>query len=816
MPRSDGPGHVQNGESVLPVRPFSLRREQCVRKRCGYNGRMDPEEPIPEDAEALDLEAFGIPVDPQEELPEFVSIAQCSGKAPPWPSCVFYNSLDPWVNPAMLGGWPGSGFANPAGDPFYGLIEDDLFAMPNGMPPIIRPWVTGRDYRKGSLVRLADDMTKVWVRTGEGSGTSQPSTEGSTTPWQAVSGAHAIEYWLFGVEHPGEFVDIPYAQAMLPATAGLPGVGDLVVLQATLSGTFGTSYAVSGPLQRHTWSPCAAIGTPRDYIGRIEDSIVSASNVSSGARTITDFPSGTNGADGFILENRAQLVFQLEPYFSMLGSLMLTDEPGLEYLADNLDAHVLNFYGGSGTTTTLWQPDDPERADVRRFPLGASSTGVYKTATSVTAKKADSNDATAGLFAMGAVRYYRYGESNGLVWMEENYQAVFDALLHNVVMRRRGINHTAAYGTAHSIPTTGSGKRAGRIRTWRAQAYNEHELVWNPDPVFDLGSGLRRTRFRRLAGSGTTLQPGVGSWSSDWVATGGEAMPGGFLTQTFQLHDDDVFLYTLDTIEAFAGYRAVWQLWTLAAWSSAQPYRRCDAVHATWGGSSGYFECMSPHESAIGNHPFHPTGGGVWRRLPNDHFPEGTSAEAIFTEGAAMRAKAEELAEWVHPSDLLDGIRIMFKHDEADVNSVGDSHWFSSGYSVDSMLDVVEFHEVSGFTKWVSDFLVLPFAVIYDAYLDDDYDTHKSLIETALELFEEKAPHCWWSRNYVFFADQSRMAAMYARLGMETKAKQARDFVRMHHIHEDKANNPDEMWLELVHKYLCNPETGSDPGYGFR
>lgn len=206
----------------------------------------------------------------------------------------------------------------------------------------------------------------------------------------------------------------------------------------------------------------------------------------------------------------------------------------------------------------------------------------------------------------------------------------------------------------------------------------------------------------------------------------------------------------------------------------------------------------------------------MWRRLPNDHFPEGTSAEAIFTEGAAMRAKAEELAEWVHPSDLLDGIRIMFKHDEADVNSVGDSHWFSSGYSVDSMLDVVEFHEVSGFTKWVSDYLVLPFAVIYDAYLDDDYDTHKSLIETALELFEEKAPHCWWSRNYVFFADQSRMAAMYARLGMETKAKQARDFVRMHHIHEDKANNPDEMWLELVHKYLCNPETDSDPGYGFR
>ncbi|GMV87108.1 MAG: hypothetical protein AMXMBFR81_00390 [Chthonomonas sp.] len=640
---------------------------------------MDPEEPIPEGAEALDLEAFGIPVDPQEELPEFVSIAQCSGKAPPWPSCVFYNSLDPWVNPAMLGGWPGSGFANPAGDPFYGLIEDDLFAMPNGMPPIIRPWVTGRDYRKGSLVRLADDMTKVWVRTGEGSGTSQPSTEGSTTPWQALSGAHAIEYWLFGVEHPGEFVDIPYAQAMVPATAGLPGVGDLVALQATLSGTFGTSYAVSGPLQRHTWSPCAAIDTPRDYIGRIEDSIVNASNVAE--RSVEGFPGGGNNSDGMILENRANLVFQFEPYFSMLGSMMLTEtETGRGYLEANLDAHAMNFCGDPGTEMGDWLPVAPTgREDVAYFPLCAKSDpNPYHVATSISADRADSNDATAGMFALAAVRYFRYGEDEGLEWMEENYEAVFNALLHNVVMRRRGINHTAAYGTAHSIPTTGSGKRAGRIRTWRAQAYDEHELVWNPDPVFSLGSGLRRARFRRLNNPGTPPPPGgTDPWTSDWAATGAEALPGGFLTETFQIHDEYQTLYTLDAIESFAGYRSVWQLWTLAAWSSAQPYRRCDAVHATWGGSSGYFECMSPHESAIGNHPFHPTGGGVWRRLPDDHFPEGTSAEAIFSDGAAMRAKAEELAAWVHPSDLLDGIRIMFKHDEADENSQGDTHWLS-------------------------------------------------------------------------------------------------------------------------------------------
>lgn len=42
------------------------------------------------------------------------------------------------------------------------------------------------------------------------------------------------------------------------------------------------------------------------------------------------------------------------------------------------------------------------------------------------------------------------------------------------------------------------------------------------------------------------------------------------------------------------------------------------------------------------------------------------------------------------------------------------------------------------------------------------------------------------------------------------------DFVRMHHIAEDKANNPDEMWLELAQKFLDEPESGSDPGYVFR
>ncbi|MBZ0212666.1 MAG: hypothetical protein K8H99_02595, partial [Nitrospirae bacterium] len=321
------------------------------------------------------------------------------------------------------------------------------------------------------MVRVGPN--KLYIRKTSGSGTNAPNPNAGNDHWDQVAGSLPIQLWLTRQVHPNLALPLPIPQAMDPQTAGLPGEWDLVLFEATLTGTFGagTYNAVRGPV-RHTWDPCADIAVASDYVSRIGLSVINSATVRALALgTFAEFPGGTNNCVGFILENRADLVFRFEPYFSVLSSLMLTESStALGYLADNLDAHTRCFYASGTTNRTHWQPElNQSRDDVKNFPLrlgkrdGEQGTSddlltFAHSSKAPYARLSDSNDATAGLFALAAVRYFRYGGNDGKDWMEDNFEAVSNALLRNVVMRRRGINHSTAYGTANSIPTSGSGQ----------------------------------------------------------------------------------------------------------------------------------------------------------------------------------------------------------------------------------------------------------------------------------------------------------------------------------------------------------------------
>ncbi|GMV87187.1 MAG: hypothetical protein AMXMBFR81_01180 [Chthonomonas sp.] len=128
---------------------------------------MDPEEeePVEEDPVAIEVAAFGEFLDESEddeEIPEKV-LEPCSAR--PWPNCVLYLAGEPWVNPAAEGSglWPSTGLSMPTNPPFFGLLCDTVYTMPDGLRELVRPWYS-REYPAGAVVRVGPNklyMSKV-------------------------------------------------------------------------------------------------------------------------------------------------------------------------------------------------------------------------------------------------------------------------------------------------------------------------------------------------------------------------------------------------------------------------------------------------------------------------------------------------------------------------------------------------------------------------------------------------------------------------------------------------------------------------------
>lgn len=195
----------------------------------------------------------------------------------------------------------------------------------------------------------------------------------------------------------------------------------------------------------------------------------------------------------------------------------------------------------------------------------------------------------------------------------------------------------------------------------------------------------------------------------------------------------------------------------------------------------------------------------MWNELPSEHVG-GTSTESIFAaNGSTMRSRAATLATWIHPSRLLDGIRIMFKRDEADWNESGESHWFSVSYDTNKIATADELHHVNQMKRWDNDFLVLPYAIIYDVFLDDSILVSKGLVAGALDLYMSKVVNHHWSRNYSMFAE-AQWAAALAKKGNAEQAQQCIDSVLSHQMREGKATNRDLMWLALAEKWIGDSE----------
>ncbi len=147
----------------------------------------------------------------------------------------------------------------------------------------------------------------------------------------------------------------------------------------------------------------------------------------------------------------------------------------------------------------------------------------------------------------------------------------------------------------------------------------------------------------------------------------------------------------------------------------------------------------------------------------------------------------------------------MFKRDEADWNENDEAYWFGVHYDTGKTATASELHHVNQMKRWNNDFLVLPYAIIYDAFLADSIILSEGLVAGALDLYSSKVLDHHWSRNYSFFAE-AHWAAALAKKGNAEQAQQCIDYVLSHQMREGKATNRDLMWLALAEKWIGDSE----------
>lgn len=724
----------------------------------------------------------------------------------PKPNYVHYVPANPWQNPAN-GVAPLSGFTFTLPAATVHLLGTDV-SFGQTVVNAIPAWAAGSDYPTRTPV---SHLSAFWTSNGAGSGSQAPGSGGAWSPIQQPFVVKVL------VKKFLSFARL-YIEGLPPAEAEhpLPLLDQLYLVHLTIEGG-----KIFGWLPQHTWDPDTAPQGANAYIAQTGASVINSANVPLPANRSALWAPGVNvDLTGFILEYAAPHVDRAETYFSIVSSLLLPEiEPAR--VISNLNAHKRIFYNPP-TGQAQWVDMDPNvqyATDYTAFPVnvkknGGATFGSLTEPLSLSPTRADSHDAPAGLFALTAYRAALYGGTTGKQWMDDlaNIGAVNAALMKDVCQRRRGINESAAYGSAHGWPQSGSGKKSGPILTWRAQwGYAIDDLAWNPDhnatDEFNTNAALRKVRFRCTQGhtSLAATRPAMGGqWTTVWSGTPQEALPCGYLTETYQANLQYAFLQTLDAIEAFAGLRSIWQLWTYEPWASGRQYRRCDLVTIPAGDTTVYTECIKPHTSGGSNGPNGPQGYLYWRSLGGKHGFTGQRTEDVFVNGALMRQQAAALASWCHPEDLLLGIRVMFKRDQADANSHGQTHWCSVRYDASPFSPKNGIADTNDLENWYPDFLALPYLVIYDVPLADTLGEHNTLIQQAFELVTQLAPQFWWSRN---FSTKPPTAYAAALVRMEDpRGPECMRFIKQHWVLEtDKPKNFELVWLTLAEKSLKEP-----------
>lgn len=723
----------------------------------------------------------------------------------PKPNYVHYDPVNPWQNPAN-GFAPLSGFTFTLPGATVHILGTDITfgtTVVNAVPV----WQSGSDYPQRTPVSY---NSTYWTSNGPGSGSQSPGSGGACSPIQQDFIVKVVLKKFLG------FAVRLYFEAWTTdeATYPLPLSDQLYLIQLTVDGG-----KISHWLPQHTWDPDTAPQGPNEYLTQTAASVVNAANVPLPANRSALWAPGVNvDLTGFVLEYVAPNVNRMEAYFSIVSSLLLPEAEPARAIG-NLDAHKRMFYDPPTGQAQWVGTAIPYASDYVAFAVNAaSSTGTtFGSATdplNLSPRLADSHDAPAGLFALAAYRAALYGGATGKQWMDNvaNIDALQQALMKNVCQRRRGINESTAYGSAHGWPQAGAGKKSGPILTWRDQwGYTVDNLSWNPDHTatddFNTNPLLRKVRFRCTLthNSAPASKPAVGAqWTAVWAGAPQEALPCGYLTETFQANLVNGFLQTLDAIEAFAGLRAIWQLWTYEPWASGKQYRRCDLVTVLSGGEIVYTECIKPHTSGGSNGPSGPQGWLYWRSLGGRLGFAGQRTEDVFVNGALMRQQAATLASWCHPEDLLLGIRVMFKRDQSDANSQGQTHWCSVRYDANRFSTQNGVAEVNNLEHWYPDFLALPYLVVYDVPLADLLSEHNSLIAQAFDLATQRAPQFWWSRNF-----STKPPAAYAAALMRMQDPRGTEcvrFIKQHWVMEtDKPKNFELVWLTLAEKSLKEP-----------
>lgn len=675
---------------------------------------------------------------------------------------------------------------------------------------VVRQWQSGQTYQDLDIVRHTDSPSgHAFYKcvNPAGSGTNAPTPGGDNANWHMVGKGATFLIVASLTDTPPDLVVL---QAIFLEGGQQPADVYFGRVAISLLQVFAdaTSNNLTGFRRQHTWQPPNGDALPFDYLGELEASRIVNGVVPAPGRTCSGLRSAS--LDGLLLNARPNLTNRFDPYFCALALLPATKWRPV-FVKEALEALRRTTYSAStgtiasGGNPTQWAgfgQNAPADTDYASFPVRLEGTAAFgSTSNTISVAKADAHDAAAGLFAALAVNYCLAAPD--VTWMTLNCDTVKQALLKNVARRRRRISQSVAFGTAMGSPwvTSGVGRNCGVVRAWLlGTAYSVNDLVWNPNLSLTTNH-LYRCKSAHTSAAGD--QPGVGgSWTAKWdVSTDTSSTPSPqFLTETFQAWREYTFLQFLDAVEAFVGYRSAFQLWTLREWIEDADYRRLEVVSY----SSRFFECVKANDG--NSKDTEPVVGDdwklYWRELDPRHFPAPTLAAMGYSSGAItdFLSAANALYDVCPPHFFLEGIRTMWKWNEADENAAGEVNWNSVRY--DSASGSFVGAEVNEGAMWYPDFLSYPFLVAFDVPLHDDPSVDAERKAAAFARTEDRIPLFWMGRNHDTFP-AAVWAAAYAKLGLNLRRDQCVDFVQRHYggTGREQLYNHERMWLFAAQRW---------------
>lgn len=682
---------------------------------------------------------------------------------------------------------------------FVGRMGEGVYEFPQKTLTFITTWTNGASYHVGSVVQYTSGTRHFYVCTNaSGAGTNPPTHEQNNAHWRYLKDDAPPWFLVFGTisDNPEELMFLSFESVESGQAIGIQHHSNVKVplLRVRCSVAGGIDQA----LPQFTWQEGnqTAVGfTEQTYHDEIALSQVDETTAPSALSCSGLRGSGQN-ISGLVLDNPTTASDLFDPYFGTMSLLALVDKQPL-FAKKHLDAMCRCLYSvASGTigdpnAANQWVgfPGIDANANYTSFPVRLECNAVFSVGNSVTVEKADAHDAAAGLFAALATRYAvaNYDTSvdgqTGTAWMMANFGTVQAAIAKNIAERRRRIAPSLAFGTAMSaqgwISGANQNRNCGPVKTWVVgTTYSLYDLVWNPKLAPPLSNSVYCCKNATDAGLAAN-EPGVGAtWTQKWneIPYSDDAPPSQYLTETFQAWHAYPFLQFLDAVEAFVGYRAAYQLWTLRAWQADVLYLRLQVVSY----QNRFFECIKEHEGD--NKTTNPITGddraALWRELSKDHFPKPTLSEMGYTNISALATAASALYTICPPHGLLEGIRSMWKSNSVDGNMTDAVNWNSPAY--DQSPGASAGAIVNNFENWYPQFLSFPYLVVFDVPLSESRIIDNMMKQIGMAYASNYAPFYWNSRNYDPFPNAVWTAA-HAKLGIEAWALQGLDFAQRHY-----------------------------------